>query len=240
MAEVQHNEALAESRISSIENTTQHRPDAQTTNDTSTEADLKRYTCLYFGYASNLSPRTMKQRCPDSLFISLARLQGWRWIINETGYANIIPGNPDDEVWGSLCFLSHRDETALDESEGVPWLYEKKKLKVQRMPQQQAGAEWRVDEGEEVEAVVYVDVQRLTEGRVERQYVVWVKKSIEDAKLCGLPESYAEKYINRFLPRGHNGGSTLLERDIMMVRTMKFGDKGAGMVPRGFASWDRG
>lgn len=203
------------------------------------EGWLKQYSCIYFGYASNLSPRTMKQRCPDSLFISLARITGWRWIINETGYANIIPGNPDDEVWGSLCFLSRRDEMALDESEGVPWLYEKMKLKVKRVPQDVAGAEWRTnDAGEEIEATAYVDVQRLAEGKIEKEYVVWVRKAIEDAKLCGMPESYAEKYIRKFLPARED--NDLPEQEIMMVRTLQFGETSAGLVPRGFASWSRG
>lgn len=203
------------------------------------EAWLKQYSCVYFGYSSNLSPRTMKQRCPDSLFISLARISGWRWIINETGYANIIPSTADDEVWGSLCFLSRRDEMALDESEGVPWLYEKVKLKVKRVPQEIAGEEWRTDDAaEEVEATAYVDVQRLTEGRIEKEYITWVRKSLEDAKLCGLPDSYADKYIRKFLPAKTD--DDLPEQEVMMVRTMQFGEKGAGLVPRGFASWSRG
>lgn len=137
---------------------------------------------------------------------------------------------------------------ALDESEGVPWLYEKLKLKVRRVPQEIAGAEWRAgsaagddgdrEHGEEVEATAYVDVQRLTEGRIEKEYVTWVKKSIDDAKLCGLPESYAEKYIERFLPVRTE--DDLPDQEIMMVRTLQFGDKDGGLVPRGFASWSRG
>lgn len=163
-------------------------------------------------------------------------------MINETGYANIVPGEADDEVWGSLCFLSRRDEMALDESEGVPWLYEKMKLKVRRVPQEDAGSEWKSGnvQGEEVEATAYVDVQRLTDGRIEREYVVWVRKAVEDAKLCGLPDVYVNKYIRKFLPTSDAANDGLPEQDIMMVRTMRFGEKDAGVVPRGFASWNRG
>lgn len=202
------------------------------------EVYLKQFSCLYFGYGSNLSPRTIKQRCPDSLFISLARVSGWRWIINETGYANIIPGDPDDEVWGTLCFLSRRDEKALDESEGVPWLYEKIKLKVRRVPQDIAGLEWKDTEGEELEATVYVDAQRTTEGRVEREYVIWLRKAIEDAKACGMPDSYVDQYIRKHVPEVND--TSLSDQDIMMARTMQFGEHDAGVVPRGFASWSRG
>lgn len=176
----------------------------------------------------------MKQRCPDALFVGLAVAKGWKWIINETGYANIIPGSEDDEVYGSLCFLSHRDEKALDESEGVPWLYEKKKLKVRKLSRPDDKEEWGTEETE-IEATAYVDVQRTIEGRIEKEYVVWVRKAIEDGVKCGMPMSYADKYFKRFLPT--EKGS---EADIVMVRTRNFGnERSSGMVPRGFASWSR-
>jgi hypothetical protein len=85
----------------------------------------RRFSELYLGYASNLSPEAMKGRCPDSMFCGLARLDNWKWTINSTQYANIIPSE-GDVVYGGLYFLSPRDEAGLDESEGVPWLYEKK------------------------------------------------------------------------------------------------------------------
>lgn len=230
MAQVQHDPELAQARTANLQSTSAHRPKDD-------DESFKQYTCLYFGYASNLSPRTMKQRCPDSLFISLARLPGWRWMINETGYANIVPGDAEDEVWGSLCFLSHRDEMALDESEGVPWMYEKKKLKVRRVPQAQAGQEWRTsDAGEEVEATAYVDVQRLSEGRIEKEYIVWVRKAVEDAFQCGMPQVYVDKYIAKYLPE--RSPEDIPDREIMMVRTLQ--NKGDDLIPRGFASWNRG
>jgi hypothetical protein len=67
----------------------------------------------------------MKGRCPDSLFCGLAKIEDYRWHINSTRYGNIV-SSPGDVVYGALYFLSPRDEAGLDESEGVPWLYEKK------------------------------------------------------------------------------------------------------------------
>jgi gamma-glutamylcyclotransferase len=199
------------------------------------DAESKRFTCIYFGYGSNLSPRTMKQRCPDSLFIGLAVVKGWKWIINETGYANIVPGTDEDEVYGALCFLSYRDEMALDESEGVPWLYEKKMMKVRKLVRPEDEKEWGA-EVTEVEATAYVDVQRTTEGKIEKEYVIWVKKAIEDGVKCGMPQSYADKYLTKYLPTENTS-----QADIVMVRTRNFGqEKGVGLVPRGFASWSRG
>ena len=201
----------------------------------STDEAAKHFTCVYFGYGSNLSPRTMKQRCPDSLFIGLAVLKGWRWQINETGYANIVPAEAEDEVYGSLCFLSYRDEKALDESEGVPWLYEKHKVKVRRLIGPEDEAEWGTDTAE-IEATAYVDVQRQIDGKIEKEYIIWVNKAIADGKQCGLPNAYVDRCLAKFLPTEKG-----TEADIVMVRTRNFGDeKGAGTVPRGFASWTRG
>lgn len=194
---------------------------------------VTQYSCIYFGYGSNLSPRSMKQRCPDSLFVGLAVLPKWKWIINETGYANVIPGDDTDEVYGSLCFLSHRDEMALDQSEGVPWLYEKLHLKVKRVLTPEEAKEYG-GEPPEVEAVCYVDTQRLSEGKIEKEYMVWISKAIEDGKRCEMPASYAE-ILSKHLPKDfqHN-------QDIQMVRTLRLDDKSANLVPRGFAGWDRG
>ncbi|PVH77044.1 hypothetical protein DL98DRAFT_639076 [Cadophora sp. DSE1049] len=128
----------------------------------------REFTALYLGYSSNLSPVTMRQRCPGSLYIGLAVLRDYKWIINSTSYASIIP-SPVEIVYGSLYFLSGKDEKALDTSEGVPWLYEKQYLNVHRI----------VDVKEEekaVKALAYVDVQRLDEGTIEPDYIVWFRK----------------------------------------------------------------
>ncbi|UNI21471.1 Cholestenol Delta-isomerase [Purpureocillium takamizusanense] len=50
-----------------------------------------RHEILYFAYGSNLSTRQMRQRCPFSTPVGLGFLEGWRWIINERGYANVVP-----------------------------------------------------------------------------------------------------------------------------------------------------
>lgn len=103
-------------------NTTTNADQPLTSTHSSTDTTYQprtppHFTTVYFGYGSNLSPRTMKQRCPDSLFIGLALLPNYRQIINSTGYANIVPSH-GDEAYGSLCFLSNRDKAALDESRG--------------------------------------------------------------------------------------------------------------------------
>lgn len=170
----------------------------------------KRFSELYFGYASNLSPQAMKGRCPDSLFCGLARLQDFKWNINSTQYANIVP-SPGDVVYGALYFLSPRDEAGLDESEGVPWLYEKQYHEVSRI--ESDGTASRMT----VQAMTYVDVQRPDEGTIMPDYVVWIVKAIREATPSGLPGEYVEKYLRPWLPATSEKDE---KREIIMVRVM--------------------
>ena len=52
---------------------------------------------FYFAYGSNLSVEQMAGRCRDSatssMPVAIARLDGWRWIICERGYANVVPAS---------------------------------------------------------------------------------------------------------------------------------------------------
>ena len=143
-------------------------------------------------------------------FCGLARLDGWRWNINSTQYANIAPSE-GDVVYGGLYFLSPRDEAGLDESEGVPWLYEKQWHDCTRINAD--GSET----GQKVPCLMYVDVQRPDEGAIMPDYVVWVNKAIRDAKQYGLPDDYVEKCIRPHIPPTSKEDE---DREIQMVRVM--------------------
>ena len=96
---------------------------------------------FYFGYGSNMWRKQMTQRCPDSNFIGIGRLDGWHWQINERGYANVVEMTPNAQterqipiqaqsgsssaVWGLIYTISKDDEARLDINEGVPYAYTK-------------------------------------------------------------------------------------------------------------------
>lgn len=86
---------------------------------------------LYFAFGNNLQLEQMAKRCPESRYMGIGLLHGYRWQINQRGYANVIPSE-HDEVAG-LCFLlSARDEARLDVSEGVAvGAYEKELMDVE-------------------------------------------------------------------------------------------------------------
>ena len=82
----------------------------------------------------------MLARCPNSSLHALAVLRGWRWIIGERGFANVVVSRGKEgegereggEFWveGILNVLGgsgegEGDEEKLDRFEGVPWAYQK-------------------------------------------------------------------------------------------------------------------
>lgn len=157
------------------------------------------FSCLYFGYASNLSSRTLKQRCPECAHAGLARLDDYKWQVNETGYANIIPSE-GDVVYGALAFLSSRDEAALDQSEGVPWLYEKHDVEVTRIDKDGKDLHRANGGTQTVTATTYIDVKRTEDGKIHPEYIIWCNRAIEDAEKEGMPKGYADKYMRRHVP----------------------------------------
>lgn len=195
---------------------------------TSQNAIDSQFTCLYFGFASNLSPRTIKQRCPSALYVGLGVLPGWKFVVSELGFGNIVPGSDDDVVFGSLNFLNGRDEAALDQSEEVPSWHEKKTMKVMRLNTQPNLNNIAAMEGDEVEITTYVDVQRVGTGVISKDYVVWLRKAIADGLKCGIPDSYFEKYFNEFLPEDASVGK---EDQIMMIRTVQMDKHDTRHVP---------
>lgn len=97
---------------------------------------------LYFAYGSNLSFTQMRLRCtcnPDlsSKPVAIARLDRWRWLICQAGYANVMPpaefrvgkeadegenvpvSGEEDTVYGVLYEMDIQDERLLDGYEGV-------------------------------------------------------------------------------------------------------------------------
>jgi hypothetical protein len=119
-------------------------------------------TTLYFGYGSNLWRQQMHNRCPNSTYLGIARLNNYKWIINERGYANVVEvdtkrparqnavdhtslttheekmkwsnRNYSTQVWGLVYSLQPRDEARLDRNEGVPFAYTKEMLECDFWP----------------------------------------------------------------------------------------------------------
>jgi gamma-glutamylcyclotransferase len=171
---------------------------------------------LYFAYGSNLSLSQMASRCPTSTYKSLALLHNYKWVIGPRGYANVIYTPPssslpsyspshsltegsegeEDIVYGLLYTLEPEDEALLDRAEGVPNAYTKHDLDIEIVfPDKGTGEE----EKEVVKALVYVDEKRKGTGVCKKEYVGRMNRGIRDAVEKGMPKSYVENVLRKWV-----------------------------------------
>jgi gamma-glutamylcyclotransferase len=88
----------------------------------------------YFAFGSNMVATQMHQRCPAAQDMGMARLDGWRFLINQEGYATIIP-DQSAYVLGVLWSLTSACEAALDDYEEIATgLYTKAYIEIQDTP----------------------------------------------------------------------------------------------------------
>ena len=140
---------------------------------------------FYFAYGSNMWLAQMNSRCPGHSRIGLGILSGYRWLINRHGYATLAVA-ADEAVHGVVYTLTETDEQNLDAYEEVDsGLYLKQECTV-RMAER------------ELSCLVYIDPVS-EEGAPEAAYIARINYGLRDA---GLPESYVEKHIRRFIPAG--------------------------------------
>lgn len=134
----------------------------------------------------------MARRCPESKFVGLATLQGWKWFINTRRYANVIR-SPEDLVYGLVYEISPSDEARLDRAEGVPYAYVKEMMEIEL--QVAVSGEKSL-----VQALVYIDEERVTDGVPWDEYIERMNQGINDAAARGMPKWYIDKYIRKYIP----------------------------------------
>ena len=148
----------------------------------------------------------MQARCPNSRCLGIARLPGYRWIITEQGGSNIIeePCTYDSEVWGLVFELQADDEANLDIAERVPTQFSKATLKAQMWEQSTGRNNEPVDlkqSPSSVDIMVYISHERIIIGKPRDEYVVRMNKAIQDATKTGLPSSYIENVLRKYVPK---------------------------------------
>lgn len=138
---------------------------------------------FYFAYGSNLWLEQMSNRCPKHTVIGKGVLKGYRWIISERGYANVVKSEPD-EVHGVVYEITESDEESLDKKEGVDrGLYRKEIMATE------------VD-GKSINCLVYVDPVEQA-GKPQQEYIERINKGIVDSRLSS---EYVERYMRMFIP----------------------------------------
>lgn len=123
----------------------------------------------YFAYGSNMDHSQMAKRCPQAYFVSKASLPGYTGVVDNRGYAPIIPSkNSTFPFEGVLWKISELDEKELDRYEGVERnTYRKELMRV------------HVDEGHVVEALVYIS----NHERAETSHLTDYLKKVHEAAI---------------------------------------------------------
>lgn len=177
-------------------------------------------TLLYFAFGSNLSTTQMRSRCPGAKAVGLAFLPGYDFIINERGFANVIPRSDtnttttagdgghgeakDGGVYGVLYQLaSTAEKERLDRYEGVPKAYEDLVLEVQQLASggSSSTTTTAMSSAAMVRALVYVDRQRVSPAAPRAEYIVRMNAGIREAVAeWGLPRDYVQDVMRRYIP----------------------------------------
>lgn len=151
----------------------------------------------------------MKQRCPTSKYLGIARLNGYRWIIYERGYANIVEISKEDklakhdytqEVWGLVYSLESKDEDRLDGNEGVPYAYTKEYLECDFFEAKDGKKSDVESDPKEVDMLVYINRKLITPGKTKKEYIYRMNMGIKDALQEGVPKAYVDKVMRKFIP----------------------------------------
>jgi hypothetical protein len=164
---------------------------------------------VYFGYGSNLWQEQMRQRCPTSKYLGIARLNGYKWIIYDRGYANIVQITEEKvetkhdythEVWGLVYSLEKEDERRLDRNEGVPVAYTKELLECDFWETKDGHKPDTSREPENIDMLVYINRKLTTPSKSKEEYVYRMNKGINDALEEGVPKQYVEQVMRKFIP----------------------------------------
>jgi gamma-glutamylcyclotransferase len=117
------------------------------------------------------------------------------WIINQRGYANVVP-SPGDYVYGFVYEIGSKDEQTLDVYEGVPHSYEKKIIPLELITRSGDGE----TEKRTINALVYIDGARISRDLPKTEYIQRINMGVKDALQKGIPQSYVDKYIRPSIP----------------------------------------
>lgn len=143
-----------------------------------TDVDGEPPPSFYFAYGSNLDTKQMKLRCPTADLHGLARMMGYKFVINERGVASVVESS-EHAVEGLLWKIFPHDECLLDWYEGVAGgYYIKERLDVEDLTR-----------GEMVEALVYIATDKDLGGARPG----YLEKIIQAARQHGFTEKYLQE-----------------------------------------------
>ena len=142
---------------------------------------------FYFAYGSNMNEMQMQDRCPESTFVGIAILDGYR--LGFTRYAQSRKGGvadiisePNHSVWGLVYKVTVEDLALLDVFEGKGKAYERMNVTV------------RFLDGRTVEAETYYVINKQPHIQPGEEYLALLLGAVKKHK---FPAEYISGQIRR-------------------------------------------
>ncbi|KAH0122662.1 hypothetical protein KCU67_g17944, partial [Aureobasidium melanogenum] len=152
-------------------------------------------------------------RCPTSDYLGVARLDNYRWMINDRGYANVvqvkspssIEPNYANVVYGLVYSLQPSDEEKLDINEGVPFAYTKEDLPVSFWAKEKEDEPVDLHKpAKKQDMLVYISRDHVTDSDPKHEYIYRMNMGIHDALKEGVPDEYVQEVMRKFIPPEHD------------------------------------
>ncbi len=147
-----------------------------------------------------MSRLLMVSRCPGARALGIARLSGWRFVINPEGFGSLAP-RAGGRVLGVVWRLTARDLAAVNAYESVAsGLYRRRQLQVRWMRCDANAIVGAKPRQSTTTALVYI-ASRQGEGIPRPGYIAMV---VEAARDWELPDSYIRSLM-RWSPSAWHG-----------------------------------
>jgi len=126
----------------------------------------------YFAYASNLNRKQMAERAPESKPKFIATLPNFKLSFTarpgrQGGVASITP-HRGEKVLGAVYEISERDLKRLDNYEGYPTIYDRRKVTV-----------W-TETNESIEAITYIKIDQSRALPPSPEYLAVIQQGYRD------------------------------------------------------------
>lgn len=145
---------------------------------------------IIFMYGEYMNSTNMKFHCSDALCSGMAKLSGYRFLINSRGVAALVP-DADSYVEGVLWRVTPFDETSVDKTLGC----NTEDTEKSRCSKKQLTV--YTSAGMPVEAVVYFE-NDTTPGEPAQSYM---QKVISGAAEHAVEKKYIDEVLRRYKPK---------------------------------------
>ncbi|KAK2462669.1 hypothetical protein APHAL10511_005285 [Amanita phalloides] len=164
---------------------------------------------LYFAYGKHMSSTEMPGVPKLWSWSGLGVLPGWRWDLNDDGYANIVP-SAKDVVYGMIYEVDQTVEAQLGQQAYRHYTRQLLRIETSNVDDNR-GPKYAHNY---VNAVIYVDKRDGTErGRPSAGYIHLMNRAIEKAISVGLPKKYVDKYLRPHIPAPRAGNNAQILDD---------------------------